>query len=492
MPHVPSIRIRSVNQSPVKADSDYVLYWMIANRRAQWNYSLSRAVEWSEELGKPLLIVEALRCGYQSANDRLHRFVLQGMEHNRQCFQQRSVRYYPYVEPQPGAGAGLIEKFAERAAVVVTDDFPCFFLPRMVETVATRLDAKCESVDSNGLLPMRAADRVFNRAYDFRRWLHRNLATFLDDTPGAEPLEDYNPPAPHLPSSITNRWPEASDTLLSAAPDVLSKLSIDHSVRPASFDGGTSAAAAVVDRFFDHRLSRYADSRNDAENEAVSGFSPYLHFGHLSTHEVFGRLVRHENWTTANLAENGKGARSGWWGMSPESESFLDELITWRELGFNMCSQRDDYAEYESLPEWSQKTLAEHSWDPREHIYEPEQFEAATTHDELWNAAQRQLVRDGRMHNYLRMLWGKKILEWSPTPQDALAVMLELNNTYAVDGRDPTSYSGIFWVLGRYDRAWGPERPIFGKIRYMSSENTARKIKLKNYLKRYAADCDDD
>jgi len=164
----------------------------------------------------------------------------------------------------------------------------------------------------------------------------------------------------------------------------------------------------------------------------------------------------------------------------------LDELITWREIGYNMCWQRDDYDQYDSLPNWAKQTLAEHADDERPELYDLDDFERARTHDPLWNAAQIQLVREGRIHNYLRMLWGKKILEWSASPQDALAIMIELNNKYALDGRNPNSYSGIFWVLGRYDRAWGPERPIFGKIRYMSSDSTARKVRVGNYLKQYA------
>ena len=150
-----------------------------------------------------------------------------------------------------------------------------------------------------------------------------------------------------------------------------------------------------------------------------------------------------------------------------------------------MCALRSDFDQFESLPEWSRKTLEDHTSDPRDHLYELGQFESASTHDPLWNAAQWQLVTTGKMHNYLRMLWGKKILEWSPTPRDALDVMLELNNKYALDGRNPNSYSGIFWVLGRYDRAWGPERPIFGKIRFMSSANTARKLKVKGYIQQF-------
>jgi deoxyribodipyrimidine photo-lyase len=193
-----------------------------------------------------------------------------------------------------------------------------------------------------------------------------------------------------------------------------------------------------------------------------------------------------ENWSPDKLADNAKGSRQGWWGMSEPAESFLDELITWRELGYNFCWQRDDYDQYESLPDWARKTLEEHTSDERPHVYSLEEFETAQTHDELWNAAQTQLVSEGRMHNYLRMLWGKKILHWSASPREALRIMIQLNNKYAIDGRNPNSYSGIFWVLGRYDRAWGPERSIFGKIRYMTSENTARKFKVKNYILKYS------
>ncbi len=215
--------------------------------------------------------------------------------------------------------------------------------------------------------------------------------------------------------------------------------------------------------------------------------SPYLHFGHVSAHEVFARIVERERWSPKKLStEKVAGKREGWWKMTPAAEAFLDELITWREIGYNMCAHRSDYDRYESLPEWARKSLEKHRRDPREKIYSLEDLEQSRTYDQLWNAAQRQLVQEGRMHNYMRMLWGKKILQWSREPRDALQTMIHLNNKYAVDGRNPNSYSGIFWCLGRYDRAWGPERPVFGTIRYMSSDNTARKLDVKRYLKTYA------
>ena len=181
------------------------------------------------------------------------------------------------------------------------------------------------------------------------------------------------------------------------------------------------------------------------------------------------------------------GRRAGWWSVGANAEAFLDQLITWRELGFNVCHKRSDHDRWESLPDWAVATLSKHAPDRREHVYTIDEFAAASTHDPLWNAAQTQLLREGTIHNYLRMLWGKKILEWTAEPREALEVMIELNNRYALDGRDPNSYTGIFWVLGRHDRPWGPERPIFGKVRYMSSANTARKFPVRAYLDRYGA-----
>jgi deoxyribodipyrimidine photo-lyase len=232
-------------------------------------------------------------------------------------------------------------------------------------------------------------------------------------------------------------------------------------------------------------LHRYGSERNHPDEGASSGLSPWLARGHLSSNEVFDAVTRMEGWTPLRISGHADGKRHGWWGLSESSESFLDQLVTWREIGFNMCKVRPgDYDRYDSLPQWALATLAEHADDPRPHCYELEGFDEARTHDPIWNAAQRQLQRDGVIQNYLRMLWGKKILEWSPSPQEALEVMIELNNRYALDGRDPNSYSGIFWVLGRYDRGW-PERSIYGKIRSMSSDSTRRKVRLAKFLECY-------
>ena len=486
---MPAYRVRTINSFEATSDGDYVLCWMISFRRAHYNFSLQRAVEWSKRLNKPLVILEALRCGYQWASDRLHRFVIEGMADNAAYFSKKNVLYYPYIEPNEGDGKGLLRELASRASVVVSDDFPCFFLPRMIDSAANQIPVRFELVDSNGLLPMRATDKVFARAFDFRRFLQKNLLPHLADVPARDPLARLKLPKLNaLPEQITKRWGMAEPASLLASPDGLSGFPIDHRVRPVGTVGGWRAAKDTLRSFLTSKLAIYDTDRNQPQKQATSGLSPYLHFGHISAHQVFEELTRSAEWTPDHVAEKANGSSSGWWGASAEVESYLDQLITWRELGYNMCWQRDDYDQYESLPDWAQKTLAEHATDTRPYVYSLEQFEAAETHDLLWNAAQRQLVREGTIHNYLRMLWGKKILEWSASPREALDVMIELNNKYALDGRNPNSYSGIFWVLGRYDRAWGPERPIFGKIRYMTSENTARKVRVKCYIARYAAD----
>ena len=240
-----------------------------------------------------------------------------------------------------------------------------------------------------------------------------------------------------------------------------------------------------MNEFIKRKLVDYTELRNQPEQNVSTGLSPYLHFGHISAHEIFEKAIATEDWTADCTAETSTGSSTGWWGTSAALESFLDQLITWREIGYNMCAQRGDYDQFESLPDWAQKTLRQHADDPREHIYSLEEFESANTHDPLWNAAQNQLKETGIIHNYLRMLWGKKILHWSESPREALKILIELNNKFALDGRNPNSYSGIFWCLGRYDRAWGPERPIFGKVRYITSQNTARKVRVKNYIARY-------
>jgi deoxyribodipyrimidine photo-lyase len=263
-------------------------------------------------------------------------------------------------------------------------------------------------------------------------------------------------------------------------------------VAPAGIRGGHPEALATLRRFVLDALPNYADDHNQPEVRGTSGLSPYLHFGHISAHEVFAAVMTAERWTSRRIVSRSgaggprAGRREGWWGVGRGAEAFLDQLITWRELSYNLCATRPgDYDSYSSLPAWARATLDAHRTDERAYRYTRAEFEEAATHDPVWNAAQRQLTRDGWMHNYLRMLWGKKILEWTSSPEEALEMMIEIMNRHALDGRNPNSYAGYGWTLGRFDRPWAPEREVYGTVRYMSSANTVKKLRMKNFLEEY-------
>ncbi len=484
---VPDLRIRFLKSADPSAEGDFILYWMIGQRRLHWNFALDRAVEWARELRRPLVILEPLRIDYPWSSPRHHRFVLDGMGDHARALSRGPAVYLSYVEPTRGAGKGLLQALASRAAVVVTDDMPHFFYPAMLRAAAGQVPVRFEAVDSHGLLPIREPDRDFTVAHSFRRYLHKRLPDFFGDWPHSAPLDAGGlPEGSDLDlSDVTERWPMAPEGWLRHGAS-LADLELAFQVPPVPFSGGREAGLGRIRRFLEERLPRYVEARNDPDDEAASRLSPYLHWGHVSAHELFHALVEREDWTPNRVNPDATGRREGWWGMSDPAEAFLDELVTWRELGWGAWARGGPELETLAvLPDWAQDTLATHASDSREHLYDLDEFDQARTHDELWNAAQRELVREGTIHNYLRMIWGKKILEWTPSPQEALDVMLELNNRYAVDGRDPNSTSGIMWVLGRYDRAW-TERPVFGKVRYMTSASTRRKVSVNDYLRRHA------
>lgn len=474
----PTTRIRALGPHPVRPDGQHVVVYMVATRRLSHNYALDRGVELARAHGVPLVLLEALRCGYQYAADRHHAFILHGMAEHAEALAGTPVLYHPWVEPHPGAGKGLLAAWAEHAVAVVTDDWPGFFVPRMLAAAAEQVPCAFEAVDSVGLLPLSATPRPFVRAHDFRRFFQRTVGPHLTTPPRARPLDDLpaEPRLHRLPASIAKRWPAAAPAMLQAQPEALASLPIDHTVGPIALRGGTAAARARWERFRTSRLERYSAGRRTISTEASSGLSPWLHFGHIGVHELladieaqFGPISPPEG--------TPRGKRHGWWGLPEDVEAFLDEVVTWREVGHHFLRHVPDAADYDTLPQWARTTLEVHAVDPREALVSRADLAAGRSPDPLWNAAQLQLVHDGRMHNYLRMMWGKRILEWTPHPRDALDVMFELNDRFAIDGRDPNSVTGITWVLGRFDRAWGPERPIFGKVRYMSSANTARKLK---------------
>ncbi|MCA9563747.1 MAG: deoxyribodipyrimidine photolyase, partial [Myxococcales bacterium] len=272
---VPAIRLSTANDRSVSKDGDYVLYWMIANRRLTYNFALQRAVDWCLELGKPLVVLEALRGGYKWASVRLHQFIVEGMAANHAASKGRQFTYYPYIEQKIDDGKGLLSTLAQDACVVVSDEFPCFMLPRMASAAAAQVPVCMELVDSNGIFPMRFSDRTFSRAFDFRRYLQRHLVSSgFPEFPSADPLIRLSGIGlPEIDEKVLSRWPmnDPAEQLARGFAD----LPIDQSVGPAAIRGGSETAASVLDRFFEERLPLYGDERNHPDSEAASGFSPY-------------------------------------------------------------------------------------------------------------------------------------------------------------------------------------------------------------------------
>jgi deoxyribodipyrimidine photo-lyase len=485
MKNINSYRVFKHNTHEVNAHGEFVLYWMHSNRRFYYNYALEYAVAMANALDKPLVILEGLNVDYPWASDRFHRFIIDGMIEKAQLAVNARISYYTYLEPAVGSGKGLIDALAQQACAIVSDEYPVFIMQTFNERLGKRLPIPYITIDSNGLIPLGLTEKAPYAAYLFRKIVQKQFLTCWELPPQEFPLSALKHTQYRIPSAIRERWPE----LRSATEPLNEQLAtypINHAVGLLPLKGDRATGLERLTYFSQHRLARYGSDRNDPDAEASSGMSPYLHFGVISEVEVIAEALRQqpEGWTTDTLTDK-KGQSEGFYGGHDYVEKFLDEVITWRGVGFHFAHHTRDFDQFTSLPAWAKTTLLEHQSDPRPTLYTLEQLEQAQTADPIWNAAQRQLVREGIIHNYLRMVWGKKVLEWTPDPETALAYLIELNNKYALDGRDPNSYSGIFWCLGRFDRPWF-ERPIFGTIRFMSSESARKKLKMTNYLRTYA------
>lgn len=483
-----SYRVFKRNQKEVNPEGDYVLYWMSINRRLEYNYALEYAVGWANKLDKTLLIYEGLSCGIPWASDRFHQFLIEGMAETHDICSKRGVSFYSFVEFNAGDGQGLVESLASNACLVIADEFPTYIIRPYNRLMSAKVQVSYITVDSNGLIPLGLTTSAPYSAYIFRKTMQKYFKEGFTNAPKTDPLAELkNTTKVVLSEVFLSRWPDAAPHYRDI-PATVAKLDIDHSVKALGIKGTRAFALNRMETFISKKLGDYKEKRNDPDARASSGLSGWLHYGKISEYEVVKAALESQpkGWSLDHLRfQNGQ--RDGFFGGNPAIESFLDELITWRETGFHFCHHVPAHDKYESLPDWAIESLEEHSLDEREYVYTFEQFENAETHDPIWNAAQRQLVREGIIHNYLRMLWGKKVLEWTPDPRTAVEYLIELNNKYAIDGRDPNSYSGIFWIFGRFDRAWGPERQIYGKIRYMTSDSTAKKVELKQYLKEFAS-----
>ncbi|MCH8558302.1 MAG: hypothetical protein LAT84_10780 [Balneolia bacterium] len=486
MKNINSKRVFKRNSNDPNPEGEYVLYWMQINRRFHYNFALEYAVAWANKLGKPLLVYEGLSCDYPWRTDRSHWFIMQGMEEHREFADKQEINYYGFLEEKAGEYPELFSKLAEKACLVVTDEYPVFIMRERNESIPQKLEIPYITVDSNGIIPLGVSDKAPYSAYIFRKTMQKKFRECFELPPKENPLDELeNRSRISIPEAIIQKYPDAQKAGRFTK-EWLSTIDVNHDVKPIQMEGTRAAGLERMNQFLEFDLKAYDNDRNDPDKEGTSRLSPWLHFGKISEHEVVDHCLRRQprDWSRDELAPQA-GKRDGFFGGETGIEAYLDEVITWREVGFHFAHHTPDYDKFESLPDWAQETLEEHEADERPYIYSYEQLANSETEDDIWNAAQRQLVREGRIHNYLRMLWGKKVLQWTPDVRTALQYLIDLNNTYAIDGRDPNSYSGIFWIFGRFDRAWGPERKIYGKVRYMTSDSTRKKVKLKEYLEKF-------
>jgi deoxyribodipyrimidine photo-lyase len=425
---------------------------MQREQRAEDNWPLLYAQEKAQERGVPFCVVFCMVTEFVNAGLRHYDFLMRGMEETERDLNRRNIPFI-LLEGEP---TELVPKFAKEHGVgeVVCDFNPLRFTDAWREEVGGRLSVRLTEVDGRNIIPCWvASDKEEFAAHTFRPKVHRQLKEFLTSFPSLEHQADAGP---FEPSNVD--WQA-----------LRAKMRFDESVGVVDWiTPGTQAAKLTLRRFLDERIDAYAEKRNDPNEQVLSDLSPYLHFGHVSAQWIALK--------TNQASDTDKEGR----------DAFLEELIVRRELTDNFCHYNKQYDKVEGAHEWAQKTIAEHDGDEREYVYERQELEAAKTHDELWNAMQRQMVTEGKMHGWCRMYWAKKILEWSPHFQTAVDRALYLNDKYELDGRDPNGVVGVMWsICGVHDRAW-TERPIFGKIRYMNFNGAKRKFDVDAYIARYS------
>lgn len=447
-------RVLKLNDAEKSPNSKYVLYWMQMFKRTTYNHALIYSIRQANELQLPLVVYEGLKYYYPWANDRLHTFILEGVEEKRRTFENLGIRYIFYLQKDKNDPKQTVAKLAKDAALIVTDDFPCFIIPGHNQTIAEKARVPVFTVDSNGIIPMSKFDKEEYAAFTIRPKINRILPDYL------KPFKEEKIILKSLELKVD--CPETKVNSGNIA-TLVSECDIDHSVKPSEiYHGGTASGRERLKKFVEEILPEYETARNKPDKDGSSRLSSYLHFGFLSPLEIA-------------LAAKESDA------PNESKEAYLEELIVRRELSYNFTRHNPKYDSLESLPAWVQKTMREHNDDQRRVIYSQEELEAGETHDELWNAAQREMVATGEMHNYVRMLWGKNVIAWTKSYEEAFAILEHLNNKYCLDGRNPNSYAGILWCFGKHDRPW-MERPIFGTIRYMTSGSTGKKFDSKKYI----------
>jgi deoxyribodipyrimidine photo-lyase len=442
----PRVRIR--RRGAPDPEGACVVYWMQRSQRGIENPALDVAVEAANELNKPVVVFFAPVPFYPHANLRHYRFLNEGIPDIAEGLEKRNIGFVLRRFPE----FSLLRVCDEvKAALVVGDENPMREPESWRIKAARKLRVPFWTVDADVIVPSKLLEKAQYAAHIIRPRLQARLEEFL--------LRPTN-------AAARVSWKKPKGLLsLAADIDITQDWQLDRSVSPVSeWRGGSREAARLLDEFVKHKLPGYGTGRNKPENDHTSRLSPYLHFGHIGPVTIALAVQKSE-------------------APKADKEAFLNQIITWRELSINLVRFNADYDNFESGEAWAHRTLAKHAKDRRPVVYSEAQLENAATHDALWNAAQVQMVNTGWMHNYMRMYWAKKILEWTTTPSEAHRIAVRLNDKYELDGRDPNGYAGIAWsMVGKFDRPWF-ERPIFGQIRYMSGASTGKKFDSKKYIR---------
>lgn len=442
------------NALPVRKGR-FVLYWMQAAQRASWNPALEHAIRRANALHVPPVVLFTIVADYPEANARHYRFLLEGMGDVAAELHRRGIAFALRM----GEPTRLVPKAARDACLLVMDAGYTRVQREWRERIAEAAPCSVEAVETEVVVPTAAASTKEEwSAATFRRkaqpLLERYLVPPTEERPATRPLTT-------LP--LAEEGAETARALVSGGHPVFGPAAERVPPVDAYHTGGLVHARRRLDQFLDSTLPAYATLRGDPSLGASSHLSPYLHFGQISPLEVAVRAIEA--------------------GERPGESAFLEELIVRRELATNFVLHNDAYDRYEGLPEWCRRTLEAHRADPRPYLYSLEEMEGAATHDPFWNAAMSEMRKTGWMHNTMRMYWGKKLLEWSPTPEEAFERALLLNNRWFLDGRDPNSFAGVAWCFGKHDRPW-PARPVFGTVRSMTEGGLRRKYDMETYVRR--------
>lgn len=428
----------------------YVLYWMQQSQRLHWNHALTYAIEQANELGLPVVIGFGVTPRFPEANRRHYRFMFDGLVEIAREAPRMGLSFIAKL----GSPDVVCADLAKDAALVIVDAGYLRIQRLWRNAAAQRISCRLVEVEADIVIPVRAASpKEEFMAATLRPKINRVISQYLT------PFHEVRPR--HVMQASDHQFRSTTPEELEK---IFERLDVDGSVRPVTWiRGGTSSALQRLEEFIEEKLQHYATRRNDPTATYSSGLSPYLHFGHISPVYLA--------WRIANQPP------------SDSTQAFLEELIVRRELAINFVFYNPHYDLFEGLPRWALETLAKHETDSRQYCYSREALELAQTHDPIWNACQLELIHRGTMHNYMRMYWGKKILEWTSKPREAFEIALYLNNRYQLDGRDVNSFAGVAWCFGKHDRPWA-ERPIFGNVRYMSEAGLRRKFAIHKYIER--------